>query len=50
MMLDNNEFIDHFQRRDYGAFTLTAPILSSFRNRAHYPGMLKWAIRKKNSF
>lgn len=41
---------DHFPRRDHGAFTLALPILSSFRNGAHYSGVLKWASRKRNSF
>lgn len=37
LMLENTEFTDHFQRRDDSAFLLAAPVLSSFRNRAHYP-------------
>lgn len=42
--------MDQFQRRGYGAFTLAAPSLSSFRNGAHYPEALKWTARKRTYF
>lgn len=47
MMLDNTEFIDHFQKRDYGAFTLSAPISPSLGIK---PTILEWEETRETHF